>query len=144
MWGMSLLFLIPGLGVTIYGFSKVKKAIDAKKWPKAKGKILRSAVYEKDGRSKASIRYSYVVSDVNYTGIKVGFMDGEYSSFWDWEGQSLIPYTYPKDADVEVYYDPENPKKCCLETNLKFSYFHMVFYGLTMFVPGVVLLVRMW
>jgi hypothetical protein len=137
----SILFAV-GVGVTIWGFSKLQSAKESLSWPRAEGRVLESnieRVRKTSSRSrrkrrrgknrigtnrqsrityKANVFYEYSVKSNKYSSDKISF--GDYSSSNQSHAQNIVN-RYPRGKDVKVYYNPEDPQLAVLEPGVSWA-----------------------
>jgi Protein of unknown function (DUF3592) len=107
---LDLVLFACGMALLGIWFRKRMRAKQAMKWPQVTGQIIESTVVGDsnfDGETKARILYSYVVNGISLQSKSVGA--GMMSS------PTGIVKRYPVGKQVQVYYDPENPKSALLE-----------------------------
>jgi hypothetical protein len=108
---IELVFIVFGIVMLGFWYSKQKRAKRAMTWPQVPGKIIESTVVGATnfdgGDEKARILYSYVVNGISLQSKSVGA--GMLSN------PVGIVKRYPVGKQVQVYYDPENPKSALLE-----------------------------
>ena len=124
-------FLCLGLGAA----GMVEMVLDicrwaaARHWPVTRGFVVASDI-EEEGRwlgpytQSSRVRYTFEVGGHRYTGRRVcagqeieltlGGGGTDPDSAWS-SAQSNVA-RYPLGTRADVYYDPANPKRCCLET----------------------------
>jgi Protein of unknown function (DUF3592) len=133
---LSLLTVLCGLGLTIYGARLFAKSYRAKTWPTAQGRIIESEVREvrdTDGLTyKASILYEYSVNGVTHRSDVWRLGTGSSSST---EPARKTVKRYPVGAVVTVYCNPEKPADAMLEPG-KASW-HLLLAGIAFFAAGV-------
>jgi len=80
-------------------------------WPSVRGKIIKS--YASHGRfsNYCRIRYAFVV------GHEITGSTPRLSGKWFWTSIQMDAFVarYPVGQEVEVFYDPENPRRNCLD-----------------------------
>ena len=102
-----------GVWCSISALRKIRAIAAARHWPSALGKILESREYS-DPAGKAThfvIRYEFVVGD-RIEG-NTPRLSGEW--FWSNDAQSEFVVRYVAGEPVEVFYDPRDPKRNCLD-----------------------------
>lgn len=108
---LDLVFLVVGIALLGFWYRGRNRAKRAMTWPQVPGKILESTVVGNKnfdgGDEKARVLYSYVVNGMSLQSKSVGA--GILSS------PAGIVKRYPVGKQVQVYYDPENPKSALLE-----------------------------
>lgn len=110
------LVLIAGVVIGLYGAWSVYLGYVSKSWPSTNGIIIDSYLAGSTrviGR-KAFIQYEYFVDEQRHTGRLISYT-------WkciDYHGAIEIMRAYPLDAEVDVYYDPDNPRDAVLRTEL--------------------------
>jgi Protein of unknown function (DUF3592) len=133
---LSLLTVLCGLGLTIYGVRLFAKSHRAKTWPTAQGRIIESEVREvrdADGLTyKASILYEYSVNGVTHRSDVWRSAAGSSSST---RFAARAVGRYPVGAVVTVYCNPEKPTDAMLEPG-KASW-HLLLAGIAFFAAGI-------
>jgi hypothetical protein len=108
---LELVFVVFGLVLLGFWYRGQKRAKRAMTWPQVPGKIIESTIVGAKnfdgGDEKARVLYSYVVNGISLHSKSVGA--GVLSS------PAGIVKRYPVGKQVQVYYDPENPKSAFLE-----------------------------
>lgn len=108
---LNFVFLVVGVVLLGFWYRGRNRAKLAMTWPQVPGRIIESTVVgDKDfdgGDNKARVLYSYVVNGVSLQSKSVGA--GVFSS------PAGIVKRYPVGKQVQVYYDPENPRSVVLE-----------------------------
>jgi len=86
------------------------------KWPSTKGKITVSKLVTpnpmKSNNKKAKVLYAYRVGAGTYSGSRIKYANTT-GSAQHYQAALIAPY--PVGADVDVFYDPANPKVAVLE-----------------------------
>lgn len=116
MW--SLVFIISGLAVLIYGIGVVRDARNCGTWPKTEGRVTSSdaqVVSREKGRGvyAPNVAYSFQVATKRYESSRLTLVPRNYPSLQQTES---ILARYPVGAKVTVYYDPKSPENCVLVT----------------------------
>jgi len=111
------IFLLIGVGLTIWGWTILQNARASASWPTADGVVTNSGVSrstDADGGDSYSpeITYSYNVNNTNFVNSTIKFGENAYSNRRKAEG---IAAGYPIGKNVTVYYDPEKPDRSVLE-----------------------------
>lgn len=85
-------------------------------WPTATGRVLASKVSQKNNDVKygstPDVTYAYEIDGKKYKGKTI--LRGGISSRGRKYSTQVVA-RYPKDAEVTVYYNPQNPSETCLE-----------------------------
>ncbi|MBT3200647.1 MAG: DUF3592 domain-containing protein [Phycisphaerales bacterium] len=143
----GLVFAAVGIGIAIVGVNMLAKANASSAWPSVKGKIVASDVKKstssrkrskgrrKSTKYRAIIKYEYTVAETKHTGNQVSF-GGSSTSM---SAAKAVASRYPKGADVDVYYDPENPDEAVLETGTSASTYIPLGVGLVFGLIGMFL-----
>ena len=111
-----LLVLIAGIIIGLYATWNVYRGYVSQSWPATEGVIVDSFLAGSTriiGR-KAFLKYAYSVDEQRYIGRLISYT-------WkcvDYHGAIEIMRAYPIDQQVLVYYDPDNPDKAVLRTEL--------------------------
>ncbi len=127
---VALIFSFLGLWCLFVGLSMGLEGIKARNWPKAKGRIIKSKVSEfRTPKSKIRIArlcleldYLYMVGKDILEGHR---LDTGWRCFASEDHIKEIVKKYPVGKEVEVYYNPQNPKRSLLEPGLNWSVFLM-------------------
>ena len=132
---VALIFSFLGLWCLLVGLSMGIEGIKAKKWPRAKGRIIKSKVTEfRTPKSKIRIArlcleldYLYMVGKDILEGHR---LDTGWRCFASEDHIKEIVKRYSVGKEVLVYYDPKNPRRSLLEPGLNWSVFLMSGLGL--------------
>jgi hypothetical protein len=145
-WIFPLIFVAAGTLLLIFGINGVNRAIASSDWPSVTGTIVTSEVVreqrrDSDGRRttvyRADIAYEYEVDGARYLGDSVAVGDFSSSSR---ARADRITRQYPVDAQVEVFYDPEEPVTSLLEPGVSAKAFAMPGIGAVFLAAGLVML----
>ena len=109
-----IMFMLAGIGLTIWGWKAYPRSKDAKDWPSTEGEIISSELPENEfeqGVPKISFRYR---------------VDGkQYEQMQNFNVRLLTPEQckeyvekYPVGANVNVYYASSNPNQASLSVEL--------------------------
>jgi hypothetical protein len=146
--GFGVIAFAVGVVLYIVQFRQGLRADASKKWPKAAGTVIASALEpspEHKRRYRAAVRYRYRVGGKEYQADRV---------FWGGnEGRrrhmESVVAAYPAGADVPVYYDPQNPAEAVIDptqhTGSRATVVYamgMVSLGLFAFTGGVIALLH--
>ena len=130
---MGVFFAVVGAGAFVHAKRVEKKAEAARFWPTAPGTVKRSSVsLERSGRSassynygnrtyRANVQYRYKVGSRSYTGDKI-LVGGQLQTSLKGGAEQLCQ-DYPVGAEVEVVYNPDNPREAYLEPRQESSGF---------------------
>lgn len=121
---LGVLLIAGGLWGIYQQRRREEKVRASQTWPFAKGKILSSEVESKWGRKpftrgmaipiyKAEIEYEYTVGSQTYTGDTI-CIGGELNTSFPKRAEERCQ-RYPVGSEVNVYYDPLDPERSCLE-----------------------------
>lgn len=109
--GIILLILTPLAAFACFFSYRSMQASSS--WPSTQGVVSISRVENSVGlKTKAEILYQYLVNNETYSGSRIRFADTTGSSRSAQE-KSIEPY--PLGKQVEVFYDPNDPKVAVLE-----------------------------
>lgn len=147
---VGLLITVIGIGFAIWGAIVVMEARSAANWPTVEGTIISSTLEHRvnttsSGKGKwyyeARVKYGYSVDGVGYESKRVSFKSASYQY-----KSEVIPSTqvrrYPANKTVEVYYNPEDPEKAVLETEITFMTYIGLLIGAFLTGLGVLLFMR--
>jgi hypothetical protein len=140
---IGILVIIVGACTFYFGMNQLETAKASENWPMTKGEISSSEIDKtrKDNRDRysADITYRYTVDGTNYTGRRLSF--GEMISD-NYEDAAAIVEKFPKGKDVEVYYDPQNPRDCVLEPGMKGKGIYVIQgAGVLFFLAGIYMII---
>lgn len=135
-------FAVIGILLTIFwGIPTARNAMESRNWPSVNGQITISDLsknYNSDDGSimyTAKVAYNYSVSGLPYTGSTVAF--GDFGSS-DPSHAGGIVSRYPAGKNVQVYYNPKDPKTSVLEAGSGWSSFMGLIVGIAFAIIGVV------
>lgn len=116
----TLIFVAAGLAMLYFAYQQYQDSKASETWPVASGTVVSSEVtrYRNSDRQTfyaADVAYEYTVNDVSYTGDKVAFSEVNTSKP---DSAQKIVDRYPVGQQVEVHYDPADPGKAVLETEV--------------------------
>ncbi|MCS6989615.1 MAG: DUF3592 domain-containing protein [Chloroherpetonaceae bacterium] len=84
-------------------------------WQETTGKITRSEFIDDSEGGTTKIEYAYEVQGKRYASSRVVLDYSPYNS-------AQLAKKYPANAEVRVYYDPNNPEAATLETQVSYSF----------------------
>ena len=135
--------LIASLFVTYFGYIKVINAYESSNWPSVSGVVAESEIIEKTSSSSeggrnttevSQIKYSYEVNHVQYSGSTVSYRK-------DNDDRKNVE-RYPVGKEVVVYYQPDNPEECVLETGVDFTSYFLLVSGIVSFLVVLVATIK--
>lgn len=135
---LSVVAIIIGLVIMGYGFWRILKIIESKKWPTVTGEIISCNIkeYSVDGDIgyELLIKYNYTLDGKILTGGRVNWS----SSITDLSKATAIELAqnYKIRTKVEVYYDPNDFSNSVLKPNLSFVQFNEPLAGLLFILFG--------
>lgn len=117
----SIIILIIGASIFYVGMNEMEKANDSENWLPTPGERYDSKVVSDHTRKggtqySARINYKYMIEDNAYSGNRVSF--GEITRA-DYDTALSIVNKFPEGKNVQVYYNPENPRESVLEPGTK-------------------------
>ncbi len=133
--GLGAIAIAIGAVLYIVQFRQGLRADASKKWPRAAGTVIASAL-EKSAEHRrryiAALQYRYRVGGKDYQGSRV---------FWGGnEGRekhmASVVETYPAGTNVRVFYDPNNPAEAVLDPIQHTASRQLVLYALAMITLG--------
>ena len=118
----------------------------SKSWPTVLGTIRSSQIKESRGRRSGTtyipvIKYDYEVSGAFHSGDRV---DGGSRDVWSLEDAMEIARRYPEGEEVQVHYDPANPRMAFLEVGVKGGNWLALAAGLLMTGGGLISVISLW
>ena len=125
------------IGAVLYSvqFRQGLRADASKKWPRAPGTVIASALEKSPQHRRryiAALQYRYRVGGKDYEATRV---------FWGGnEGRekhmASVVETYPAGSSVRVFYDPKNPAEAVLDPIQHTGSRQLVLYALAMITLG--------
>ena len=125
------------IGAVLYSvqFRQGLRADASKKWPRAPGTVIASALEKSPQHRRryiAALQYRYRVGGKDYEATRV---------FWGGnEGRekhmASVVETYPAGSSVRVFYDPKNPTEAVLDPIQNTGSRQLVLYALAMITLG--------
>lgn len=136
--GLIIMFVI-GIGLTFLGYTKIKKAKDAEKWPVATGIVT---VSEVGGSMKyyPSVTYAYTVDSMEYSSNKISNINFN-SKNREYVEEFL--QQYPLWSEVKVYYNKLEPSEALLEPGVNSGNIWLLAFGLLLIAVPVLAVVLM-
>jgi hypothetical protein len=118
---IGIVLLFSGIGLLAYLGGLKHKARRAMSWQSARGEVMESGITEECASPsghcfKPVIRYRYAVRGRTYESDRLYVGRQAFSSNRN-RVEKLIA-KYPANSEVNVYYDPEDPKTACLARKL--------------------------
>jgi hypothetical protein len=147
---MGLLITVIGIGFAIWGTMVVMEARSAANWPTTEGTIVvskfdRNFNTSSSGKGKwyydVKIKYSYTVDSLEYESKRVDFKSANYH-YKSEVIPSAIARRYPVGKKVDVYYNPDDPEKAVLKTEITFMTYIGLLIGIFLIGLGVFLFMR--
>lgn len=134
------IFILFGSITMIEGIEEIKLARKSVSWPTTTGIIISSGIKSSSGSDgvttyRPSVKFSYQVNGIKFTGNKIFFGDGKiYSSNHNYAKKVVKQYV--KQTIVQVSYNSEKPKQSVLETGVKIKTFSHFAFGSIFFILG--------
>ena len=114
----ALVIVLLGMGLLVYAFFCLSRALASRSWPTAKGTITGSFV-EEDETYTARVTYRYSVGEREFSGTDV--QAGGLLSSGFLRDAERVTDIYPVGASVRVRYLPISPHISLLEPGVNFS-----------------------
>jgi hypothetical protein len=116
---LPMLGIFGGIGWFLNKKSKEAKAlrVAAQNWASTTGKVITSRVEVSGGENTTvspHIVFQYNVYGKDFTSSQIKAGDVHWGSYGSRDSYDMVD-KYPVDAEVTVYYDPENPQMSSLE-----------------------------
>lgn len=138
---ITLLCLLVGISLFLYGMVWVVIAIESKSWATETGRIIFSEVVTKrcstlDGiflaKYQPSICFSYTIDDVEYFSDRMKIIYNYSTNFSSRAYRKVNKY--PKNQSVTVYYSINRPNEAVLEPGITYEIVGLVVIGLVITV----------
>lgn len=130
------LFVLSGLGATLWGWKIIVQAKKSLHWPSTSGVVVTSRIDQQDDDLLPCIEFRYHVNGKEHTG-KIGF-SRDITPTQEFCNRYLA--RFPKDQSVTVFYDPEDAMNATLEPGLKKGDSMLLIIGVITLLLGVILL----
>lgn len=126
-WPFMIVYLLLILGALYFTFIAAPKAINSNDWPQAQGKITSSEIVQRSRTHRtgkritiysARIHYQYAVDNKSLTNHQLKWADRNSSG----KVEQNMNNKYPVDANVTVFYNPENPSVSVLQKGLSLGH----------------------
>lgn len=149
MFYLGLGLLLFGCLFTGYALNQMMIAFQSSSWDKTSAIMKRSAFVEiserlkddsarKNHRYHLDLLYEFNIEGQNFEGTRLKF-----GPLWGSNNLKVIQSIldqYPQDSNVEIFYNPKNPKQCTLQNQFDWSMLVGVVVGLVFCAVGVSLL----
>ncbi len=139
-WFLYSTSFIFGLALILYSLNYAVLTVKSETWLETTGQIISSNINISGKHSHIhtpKIIYRYSINEVNYVGQEITF---GYSSFPYGDSREFAEEKlemYPKDAQVKVFYNPNNPKYACLEKGgVVIGYLIPITFGILLVIFG--------
>jgi len=130
------LFIVSGLIATLWGGLLIARARKKMRWPAVTGRIEVSEPASVDDDLLPHIEYSYTVQDAEYRKT----LDFPAGTTPTPEFAASYVEKYPPGAEVQVYYDPQQPEHATLERGIQGGDWLVFVFGLVTVVMGLAML----
>ena len=114
---ISITCLVVGMGSFVSSRVLIARVARSRSWLIASGATTRSEVVRERTRNntiyRAVIEYSYSVNGRDYHSSKLS-IGGDLNTSMSSRAERRCA-KYPIGAEIQVFYDPEDPSSCCLE-----------------------------
>ncbi len=132
-------FIVFGFFFMMGGIKEIKLAKKSSSWPTTMGTIIESRIEtssDSDGETyRPSVRFSYQVHGLKFTGNKIFFGHGGiYSSNYNYSKKVVTQYSTNK--IITIYYNPSQPKQSVIEAGIKLKTFSQFAFGSLFFIIG--------
>ena len=137
-----IIVLVIGLVVLVKFGRDILLGQKSRSWPKISGTILQSSLEahhhtDDDGRTSTTygvmVSYKYSVSGQEFEGNRRTFSDVRTGSRRRTEA---LLARYPQGGQVDVYYDPQDPSSCVLETGVGGSTYVLLVFAVVLVLVG--------
>jgi hypothetical protein len=134
--GLIIIALI-GVALTFLGFTKIRKATEAKKWPVTNGIVTRSEV---SGTIKyyPSVTYTYTVNNVVYNSNSISNIN------FNTKNRRVVEEflkKYPSGSEIKVYYNGSEPSEALLEPGINTGNIFLLAFGIILLAIPVFLVI---
>jgi len=128
-----------GVPVTVYGVMLILDAWASEGWPTTSGRVIESRVTETRSRNsgtdyRAEITFEYEVDGAAHRSDRWTFNNPKFNSSSE---ARAVASRYPVDAEVEVYFDPDDPSTAVLQPGAGFFTYIYFIFGLSLIGLGV-------
>ncbi len=131
-----IIIILGGIGLSIWGWSILKKSRRMEQWPRTRGKIEVFNDSSKENDLLPEIIFSYRVDGKTYRR-QFEFPEGTHPLP---EFVTFYKNKYPVGIEVDVYYDPQHPETATLEPSTQGDWMILAM-GIAFVIGGVVSLI---
>jgi hypothetical protein len=132
---VAILIVAGGLIVVFGELSASSTLKKTRAWPETTGEVLSFQLTRSYlGDFFASIRYTYQVDGVNYTGETI--RPGGRMTFRSRRLARELQSRYRSGVNVPVYYNPDNPAECCTDREQTAAGNSAIYWGLAVVALG--------
>lgn len=135
-----VLFMLAGLGTTVWGWRVIRKARAQRNWPSVQGEIITADPSSEDDDLLPCIEYRYTIEQHIYQS-PMQLPSGTTPSP---ELNRQLIEKYPVGKTVMVYYHPQDPQQTILEPGPQGGDWLIVGFGLGSLLLGLFMLVFGW
>lgn len=126
--------LLAGSFLLLTSINNIKLGRASKAWPAIKGTILHSRIARQEGGSYAAIvQYMYVVNGKEYKSEAINAAPGWWALGLQGAARKKVAQ-YPTDRIVDVYYNPQSPKRAFLEPGVHLSGPFLILLGIILLI----------
>lgn len=124
-------FALVGLGIMAFGISGVLDGSNSTSWPMVRGEVIKSEYVitkatQNSFRTEAQLRYRYNAVGNELESDRIGF---NYSGSGSPGENRQLTNEYPVGSEVDVYYDPEDPKEALLRPGVAWEAWLFIAFG---------------
>lgn len=144
---MGIIFIVSSWMVySNFSAPMVKESEASENWPTTSGIITHSELSQSmsDGKKMyaANVNYNFTVDEKAYTGDRISLTSNGTSTGSVGKVKETLQ-TYPVDANVTVYYDPEFPNNAVLEPGADFFIYFVKYGPLVLGLIGVLMILQL-
>lgn len=146
LYVFGVLGVLIGVLAVVFGYGHTRDAKASESWPSVQGVVVESfedvqTSTHSSGSGRSStmtsyvpiVKYTYAVDDENYTNDLITFASKNTANR-DYANQVLSKY--PKEAEVNIYYNPQKPESSVLEPGAHSSSVIWLILGIVMLFSG--------
>ena len=141
---LTLISLVSGILITVYGGIRIKNAYHCRDWDKVQGEVIGSMVAELPNSSKnrntaswvPDIVYEYNYKGQTYFSQSISYVSGSsgglHDSYYADTEDHVAAFVekYPVGTPVTVYVNPEEPEVAVIDPSIKLPHFIPLILGL--------------
>jgi hypothetical protein len=130
-----VILLLAGVPLIYFNADKLVRLDARRHWPTTTGQVVESEVHGKDA-IRPLVVYTYEVNGATYTDSSALQAPVFGNGRKEYEVARELSGEHPKGSNVEVFYDPSDPKESTLMPEAPWDVYGKIGFGATLFMLG--------